>query len=159
MLSISFGEILLIATVGLVVIGPKRLPQAARFVGHLFGRMQRQIRTVKDDIKREMDAADMQSIREEYQKAAQKAGESAGDIFQSVKQTAAEATGDINNIVANNQTTADDKNSDNKTGDNKTADDNNADNKNADDKNADNQNTFPPPHTAPASSTKQTDKQ
>lgn len=144
MLSISFGEILLIATVGLVVIGPKRLPQAARFAGHLIGRIQRQVRSVKDDIKREMDAADLQNIQQEYQQAAKQAGESAGDIYQSIKQTAAQASGDINK-TANHQTTNDDNNNNN----------NNIDNNKADNKNT----TFPPPHTAPNPSTKQNHQQ
>ena len=128
MFSISFGEILLVATVGLVVIGPKRLPQAARFVGHLAGRVQRQIQSVKEDIKREMDEADINSIQKEYQKAA----DNAGDIFKSVRQAAEEAS----------------KPEDDKTADDKTLDgENGATAENA---------AFPPPHTAPKTTGEQT---
>ncbi|MGI9337314.1 MAG: Sec-independent protein translocase protein TatB [Gammaproteobacteria bacterium] len=140
MFSISFGEILLIATVGLVVIGPKRLPHAARFAGHLIGRVQRQIQGVKADIKREMDAADVQGIREEYQQAASKTGESAGDIFKTIRQTAADATGGIS------QSANDNKPADDKTADNKTADNNNIP--------AQDKGNFPPPHTAPGATNK-----
>ena len=52
MFSFSFGEILVIAMVGLIVIGPERLPGAARFLGHLFGRVRRQVNEVRTDIQR-----------------------------------------------------------------------------------------------------------
>lgn len=71
MLGISFGEILIIATIGLLVIGPKRLPETARFIGHLIGRVQRQVNSVKSDIRREMAMEDMKSIKEEYQEVGQ----------------------------------------------------------------------------------------
>ena len=59
MFGISFGEILLIVTVGLIIVGPKRLPETARFIGHLFSRVHRQVNSVKADIRREMDLEDI----------------------------------------------------------------------------------------------------
>ena len=94
MFSISFGEILLIATVGLVVIGPKRLPQAARFAGHLAGRLQRQIQSVKADINREMAAADLKSIQREYKDAAS----SAQDIYNSAAGGVKEAAREVSSF-------------------------------------------------------------
>ena len=55
MFDISFSEILVIATVALIVIGPERLPKVARTLGHLFGRAQRYANDVKSDIQREME--------------------------------------------------------------------------------------------------------
>jgi sec-independent protein translocase protein TatB len=55
MFDISFTEILVIAAVALVVIGPERLPKVARTLGHLFGRAQRYVNDVKNDIQREME--------------------------------------------------------------------------------------------------------
>ena len=45
----NFGvmEMMVIAVVGLVVIGPERLPKVARTLGHIFGRMQRYVSDVK----------------------------------------------------------------------------------------------------------------
>ena len=40
MFDIGFSEILVIAIVALIVIGPERLPGVARTLGHLLGRMQ-----------------------------------------------------------------------------------------------------------------------
>ena len=66
MFSFSFGEILVIATVGLIVIGPERLPETARFLGHWFGRIRRQVNEVRTDIRREMQLEDMKSIHREF---------------------------------------------------------------------------------------------
>ena len=98
MLGISFGEVMIITLVGLIVIGPKRLPETARFLGHLFGRIQRQVRTVKNDIRQEMELEDVKNIHREYQQAAKEVGtifnEAASDTANAVKtaQTAAEKT-------------------------------------------------------------------
>jgi sec-independent protein translocase protein TatB len=39
MFDIGFSEMLVIAIVALIVIGPQRLPKVDRTLGHLFGRM------------------------------------------------------------------------------------------------------------------------
>ncbi len=55
MFDIGFWEIVFIAVVGLLVIGPDRLPEVARTVGLWVGRMQRLIQTVKADIHHELE--------------------------------------------------------------------------------------------------------
>jgi Tat protein translocase TatB subunit len=52
MFDIGFSELVVIAVVALIVIGPERLPKAARTMGHLFGRLQRYVNDVKSDINR-----------------------------------------------------------------------------------------------------------
>ena len=47
MLDMSWGEVMLIGGVALIVIGPKDLPKAMRVVGHWFGRA-RGVATVPD---------------------------------------------------------------------------------------------------------------
>lgn len=59
MFDISFSEILVIATVALIVLGPERLPKVARTLGHLFGRAQRYVNEVKNDIQREMELEEL----------------------------------------------------------------------------------------------------
>lgn len=50
MFEIAFSEILIIMVVALVVIGPERLPQVARTLGKLWGRLQRYVNQVKQDV-------------------------------------------------------------------------------------------------------------
>lgn len=70
MFDIGFSELLLIAVVALIVIGPERLPKVARTAGHLFGRLQRYVNDVKADINREMELDDLKKLQSSVQEAA-----------------------------------------------------------------------------------------
>ena len=70
MFDISFTEILVIAVVALVVLGPERLPQVARTLGHLFGRAQRYVNDVKNDIQHEMELEELKKLKTSVQEAA-----------------------------------------------------------------------------------------
>jgi len=70
MFDIGFSELLIIAVVALLVIGPERLPKAARTLGHLFGRMQRYVNDVKADISREMELDELRKLQASMQEAA-----------------------------------------------------------------------------------------
>ena len=70
MFDIGFSEIVVIAVVALVVIGPERLPKTARTLGHLFGRLQRYVSDVKADINREMELDELRKLQREMQGAA-----------------------------------------------------------------------------------------
>ena len=49
MFDIAFSEIMVIAVVALIVIGPEKLPKTARTLGHLYGRLRRYVTDVKAD--------------------------------------------------------------------------------------------------------------
>jgi sec-independent protein translocase protein TatB len=70
MFDIGFSEMMLIAVVALIVIGPERLPKVARTLGHLFGRMQRYVNDVKADISREMELDELRKLQSQIQDAA-----------------------------------------------------------------------------------------
>jgi sec-independent protein translocase protein TatB len=70
MFDIGFSEIVLIAVVALVVLGPERLPKAARTLGLLFGRLQRYVNEVKADVSREMELDELRKLQSEMQGAA-----------------------------------------------------------------------------------------
>lgn len=54
MFDIGFPELLLSALVGLLVIGPERLPEALRTLGLWLGRMRRSFQSVKAEIEKEI---------------------------------------------------------------------------------------------------------
>lgn len=64
MFDVGFWELLLIAVVGLLVIGPKRLPAVARTLGLWVGRGRRLISSVKADIEQEIRAEELKKIVE-----------------------------------------------------------------------------------------------
>lgn len=53
MFDIGFTEIILIAVVGLIVIGPKRLPETVRFLGYWVGKLRRSVQGARQDMERE----------------------------------------------------------------------------------------------------------
>jgi sec-independent protein translocase protein TatB len=71
MFDVGFSEIVLIAVVALIVIGPERLPKAARTMGLLFGRLQRYVSDVKADINREIELDELRKLQKQVQGAAQ----------------------------------------------------------------------------------------
>ena len=62
MFDIGFSELLVIAVVALIVIGPERLPKVARTLGAMLGRMQRYVNDVKADIQREMELDELKKL-------------------------------------------------------------------------------------------------
>ena len=54
MFDIGFPELMLLAVVGLLVIGPERLPETLRTLGLWFGRMRRSFTAVKTEIEKEI---------------------------------------------------------------------------------------------------------
>ena len=70
MFDIGFSEIVVIAVVALIVIGPEKLPKTARTLGHLFGRLQRYVNDVKADINREMELDELRKLQQQVQTAA-----------------------------------------------------------------------------------------
>ena len=63
MFDIGFSELMVIALVGLIVIGPERMPKVARTMGHLLGRLQRYVGDVKADINREMQLEELKKLQ------------------------------------------------------------------------------------------------
>lgn len=59
MFDIGFTELLVIAVVALVVLGPERLPKAARFAGLWVRRARAQWHSVRDELERELAADEL----------------------------------------------------------------------------------------------------
>jgi sec-independent protein translocase protein TatB len=64
MFDIGFWEIALIGIVGLVVIGPERLPAVARTLGSWVGKTRRFINQVKSDVSAEMKQEELRKALE-----------------------------------------------------------------------------------------------
>ena len=59
MFDVGFTELVLIAVLGLIVVGPERLPTAAKKAGAWIGRAKRTFNNIQLDIKRELDAEEL----------------------------------------------------------------------------------------------------
>lgn len=54
MFDIGFTELLMLAVIGMVVIGPERLPTAARSVGRTLGQLRRYMTNLQNQIEQEV---------------------------------------------------------------------------------------------------------
>jgi sec-independent protein translocase protein TatB len=73
MFDVSFSELLVIAVVALLVIGPEKLPKVARTLGAFAGRMQRYMAQVKEEVNREMRFEELQNLQQEIKRSVEKA--------------------------------------------------------------------------------------
>ena len=76
MFDVSFSELMVIAVVALIVIGPEKLPKVARTVGALAGRMQRYVAQIKEEVNREVRFQELQQLQQEIQDNVNKAKDS-----------------------------------------------------------------------------------
>ncbi|MGL4996652.1 MAG: Sec-independent protein translocase protein TatB [Deefgea sp.] len=84
MFDVSFGELILIGTVTLIVVGPERMPKVARTAGMLIGKLQRFIGNVKAELHQEMQMSELAQLEAELRKEAD-------DIQQSIHQPLTDA--------------------------------------------------------------------
>lgn len=89
MFDLSFGELLVIALVALVVLGPERLPKAARMAGLWARKARAHWHAVKDELERELAAEELKRSLEdgrrafgEAEQALREAGEQAAQRLQ-----------------------------------------------------------------------------
>jgi len=95
MFDVGFWEILLIMILALVVIGPERLPGAARTLGLWIGKGRRYIEGVKNEVEQEFDVSEFKRVihnqeiqlNELQQKVNQSANISADDLLEPTEET------------------------------------------------------------------------
>ncbi len=104
MFDIGFFELLLIAVVGLIVIGPKRLPETIRFVGLWIGRLRRSLSAAKkefeqefgiDDVRRQLHNEAVMQELEESKKVLMKEVEDAKGTLTHLEKMSTEKVGNL----------------------------------------------------------------
>ena len=88
MFDVGFTEILLIAIVALLVLGPERLPRAARFAGLWVRRARAQWDSVRTELERELAA-------EELKASVERARREAAAIARDMQETGSEVAGSV----------------------------------------------------------------
>jgi sec-independent protein translocase protein TatB len=84
---ISFAELMIIAVVALLVIGPEKLPKVARTMGAYAGRLQRYVAQIKEEVNREVRFEELQKLQQEIKLGANKVESSLMAGAESVKDT------------------------------------------------------------------------
>jgi len=85
-LDIGFTEILLLGAVALIVLGPEKLPHAARMAGAWYGRIRRSIATIQAEIEQEVNLAEMRKRMNDELEKIRQAEQSIGSEMNSIHQ-------------------------------------------------------------------------
>jgi sec-independent protein translocase protein TatB len=96
---VGFSELMVIAVVALIVIGPERLPRVARTLGHLFGRLQRYVNDVKADINREIELDELRKFKAEFEESARGFESSVNSTVSSVQSEVAKTESELNALA------------------------------------------------------------
>lgn len=107
MFDIGFFELIVIAVVALIVIGPERLPKTARTLGHLVGRLQRYVADVKADINREIELDELRKLQKQVQTAAADLKSSVESAGRDVETGVRNVERDLNSGLTNDRAAAD----------------------------------------------------
>ncbi|MFT5119435.1 MAG: sec-independent protein translocase protein TatB [Psychrobacter glaciei] len=124
MFDIGFSELLLFGVIALIVLGPEKLPQAARTAGQWYAKIRRTVSTLQSEIEAELDLAEtrqqmqkeLAKIRETEAEMRREMAEMRGSMqeFESSQNQTLKATHDLdadhrNNKTSNNQQDASDQ--------------------------------------------------
>jgi sec-independent protein translocase protein TatB len=100
MFELSFGKMMIIAVVALIVLGPEKLPKVARTLGHLLGRARSYANQVKQDIDREMQMDELRKLQEQAKDAARSFESAVNEAGRSVEKEASTAESAFNQMNA-----------------------------------------------------------
>ncbi len=99
MFDMGFTEMMLIGIVALVVIGPERLPGAARTAGKYFGKLKRFVSNVRHDVEAELRADELREIVAQQQQQLDSLKQAVSDVGKDVNESVSdwdEVVKDIN---------------------------------------------------------------
>lgn len=91
MIEISFGKLVLLALVALIVLGPEKLPGAARTAGALLRRVRSGWDSVRAEVERELEVEEIKRAAREAAAQAEAAQNEFKDSVQQVRQPVDEA--------------------------------------------------------------------
>ena len=111
MFDVGFSEVVIIAIIALVILGPERLPKVARTLGFWVGKARRMVADVKSDIDREMRESELADLRKlgdeisdvknEFQSAAGEVADDSGveSVVESIKKSADDIQSSVSDVT------------------------------------------------------------
>jgi sec-independent protein translocase protein TatB len=91
MFDFGFSELMVLAVVALVVLGPERLPKVAKQTGQWMGKLRRYVDDVKSDVNRQMELSELRSLQTQVTDAAR-------DLQTSVQSTISGVQSDLDDV-------------------------------------------------------------
>ena len=111
MFDIAFTEMVVMAVIALIIVGPERLPKLARQVGQWAGKLQRYVNDVKSDLNKQIELEELRNIKSEVTSAARGLEQTMRSTVESTQKDfdslSSSLTGDDTDpVVAANETAA-----------------------------------------------------
>ena len=100
MIEISFGKLVLLALIALIVLGPEKLPGAARTAGALLRRMRSGWDSVRAEVERELEVEEIRRTAREAARQAEAVQQQAADVQQKVREEARQVREPLDEAVA-----------------------------------------------------------
>ena len=85
MFDIGFTELALLALLGLLILGPERLPQVARTIGRLLHRARSTWQQMRAELEREIDRSGAGDVRDDLRRARDEFEEGTRDFKQRIE--------------------------------------------------------------------------
>lgn len=86
MFDIGFSEMVLVAVIALVVLGPERLPKAMRFVGQIVGKMRGMASSLKNELNQQIEQSELKEVAETMKETAHAMHEQVSGSLNEIKQ-------------------------------------------------------------------------
>ena len=107
MFDIGFWELLIIGVVGLLVIGPERLPGVATMLGQWVGRLRRFANHMRSEIQDELEAEHLKQVLEEQNREMQSLRSEVSQVREKAESATGEAAGEVKKAADEAKKTAD----------------------------------------------------
>ena len=112
MFDIGFSELLLFGVIALIVLGPEKLPQAARTAGQWYAKIRRTVSTLQSEIEAELDLAETrQQMQKELAKIRQTEADMRREMAEMRGNMKAFESSQSHSLKASNEAVANDRNS------------------------------------------------
>lgn len=104
MFDIGFGELLLIGLIGLLVLGPERLPGVARTVGGFVRKARRTWQQMQSELAQEVDRSRIQEVKDEMVETRKQLRETLKSADESIQETGDQIKQSVEMVDSNDQT-------------------------------------------------------
>lgn len=95
MIELSFSKLLLLAVIALIVLGPEKLPKAARMAGAMLRRLRLGWESVRSEVERELQLEEIRRNAKETADRVDALRKSAADEIRAARASASESVAQI----------------------------------------------------------------
>ncbi|HET7931273.1 MAG TPA: Sec-independent protein translocase protein TatB [Rhodanobacteraceae bacterium] len=100
MIDLSYSKLLLLAVIALIVLGPEKLPKAARMAGAMVRRVRLGWDSVRAEVEREIQMEEIKRAAREATAQAESVRTAAGDVSKDVRTVVDESIADVKHVAS-----------------------------------------------------------